>query len=269
MKKRKFVFIKMNSSYPLNQLYRMKKTFEYYPKIKEEYDLLIKFSRKNKQHLQSIGRNYDFAVLSNFPGVDFNNKIVCELGGRNGHFASYLTQFSKQVYVSDYFKEWSTGERGGLPDFVTATKQWKAMSNNPEILTCESQDITKLSYQDNMFDIVICTSVIEHLFTQGKNFNGDTIGIKEMVRICKPGGIILLSSDMSKTGDIEPSRWLGGTFWYTEKELFDRIIIPSNCSLIGPYDFSFENPDNDALGKEKYSNGTITSCIFALKKPAI
>jgi SAM-dependent methyltransferase len=253
-------------SYPLNQLYRMKATFSHYPKIKEDYDALTKYAKSNMKYLQSIGRNYDFAVLMNFPGVDFKDKIVCELGGRNGHFASYLTKYAKQVYVSDYFKDWDTGKPGGLPDLATATEQWKSISPNPERLICEAQDITKLTYDDNMFDYVICTSVIEHLYPQSKGF-GDTIGIKEIVRICKPGGTILLSTDMSKTGDLEPTRWVSGTFWYTEKELYERVINPSGCELIGPVDFSFENVDNDAMHAEpKSSKGLCSSCILALRK---
>ncbi len=117
-----------------------------------------------------------------------------------------------------------------------------------------------------MFDYVICTSVIEHLYPQSKG-SGDIIGIKEIVRICKPGGIILLSTDMSKTGDLEPTRWVSGTFWYTEKELYERVIIPSGCELIGPVDFSFENVDNDAMHAEpKSSKGLCSSCILALRK---
>lgn len=253
--------------YPLNQLYRSKKTFEVYPKIKEDYDAFLLFAKKNIKYLQSLGRNYDFAVLSNVEGVNFTDKVICELGGRNGHFASYLTQFAKQVYVSDYFKDWGTGQPGGLPDLKTATDQWKAMSPNPERLICESQDIVSLTYPDNMFDYVICTSVLEHLYPQA-NGNGDTKGIKEMVRICKPGGLILISSDMSREGDLEPTRWISGTFWYTEKELYDRVIKPSGCELVGETDFSFNHVDNDHLHNEpKYNKGIVTSCIFALKKP--
>lgn len=125
----------------------------------------------------------------------------------------------------------------------------------------ETQDMTQLTYPDNFFDIVVSTSVIEHLYNQ-KDWYGDMIAMKEMVRICKPGGIILLSTDMSKT----ESKWVSGTFYYNKEDLFKRLINHSGCELRGDYDFEFDNKDNDAL-TEHNGFGPVSSVVFSLRKP--
>lgn len=49
----------------------------------------------------------------------------------------------------------------------------------------EKQDMAKLTYEDNSFDIVHCRNALDHCFDP---YNS----IKEMIRICKPGGWIYL-----------------------------------------------------------------------------
>ena len=48
-------------------------------------------------------------------------------------------------------------------------------------------DIIELPIEDNIFDVVICTEVIEHVPEPIK-------ALGEIVRVCKPGGLIILSA---------------------------------------------------------------------------
>ncbi len=253
----------------LNQLYREEKTLEEYPAIQASFEVFRNHALSHQEFTQSIGRNYDYAVLFNTPGLDFQDKKIADLGARNGHFGPWLTGLCSQVYVSDYFEGWE-----GLPDFQLAAEQWRKLSVKPDRLVPEIQDITKLTYEDESFDHVVCTSVIEHMFTQSQDkngdFDGDIRGIKEMVRILRPGGFLLLSTDMSKDGvfrgDKEDPNWFSGTFWYTEQQLWDRIIKPSGCNVVGSTDFNFEHPDNSCLHTIK-DRGPVSPCILALQKP--
>lgn len=47
--------------------------------------------------------------------------------------------------------------------------------------------ITELPYEDDSFDLVCCFDVIEHV-------EDDTKGIQELVRVCKPGGTVFLTT---------------------------------------------------------------------------
>jgi 2-polyprenyl-3-methyl-5-hydroxy-6-metoxy-1,4-benzoquinol methylase len=251
---------------PLNQTYKTQKTFNEYPNIKKTFDELTMVSIDNNFYqmmpdgsMRVKGRRYDDAVLFN-SDLSFRDKIVCDLGARDGIFGAWLTRFVKKIYISDYFEEWGKGTEHDLGQIDYWTDIWKRVAPHPERMVIEHQDMTKLTYPDNFFDIVISTSVIEHIYNQA-DWQGDTIAMKEMARICKPGGIILMSTDMAKE-----SKWVSGTYYYSEEDLFKRLIEPSGCQLRGKYDFSIDHEDNDAITSHN-GFGPVTSVVFSLKKP--
>lgn len=241
---------------PLNQTYRMSRTFRDYPSIKKRFDEITQFSVDHgfvRDDGWVRGRRYDDAVLCE--GVDFKDKVVCDLGARDGILGAWLTQFDPtKVYVSDYFELWD-----GLGDLGHWTELWTRCAPKPEKLVCEHQDMTKLSYPDNFFDIVISTSVVEHLFNQADG-QGDTLAMQEMARVCKPGGILLLSTDMAPE-----SKWVSGTHYYSYDDLFSRLIEPSGCVLQGAHDFSLTDSECDAITEH---NGfkPVSSVVFTLQK---
>lgn len=254
---------------PLNQLYREGLTFRVYPEIKKTFEQLNEFSEKNN-FKRSVGnqsylrgRRYDAAVLYHSIGGEdtFRGTSICELGGRDGIFASWLTSTASEVYVSDYFEEWGKGTQHDLGSLEYWKQKWTESAVDPSRLHCEHQDITNLTYPDNRFDITICTSVIEHMMPQ-KNWMGDMIGIRELVRITKPGGYILLSTDMTDSN----TKWHSGTLYYNYIDLFDRIINPSRCELYGQHDFSFDHPYNTNIHNIN-GVGNCSSVILTLRKP--
>jgi ubiquinone/menaquinone biosynthesis C-methylase UbiE len=59
-------------------------------------------------------------------------------------------------------------------------------------------DIRKTNYEDNYFDVISCISTLEHIGVAGRygsddDPSGDLKAVKEMARILKPGGTILLT----------------------------------------------------------------------------
>jgi len=58
-----------------------------------------------------------------------------------------------------------------------------------------AQDVRRLDYGDQEFDIVYSMSVIEHVEGQ----SGDSEAIREMVRVLRPGGLLLASVPFSST----------------------------------------------------------------------
>ena len=166
-------------------------------------------------------------------------------------------------------------ESGGLNTLDDEIIRTNKIYDNIKVNKCElnihHQDITNITYKDNSYDIVLCTSVIEHMFIQhfeNNEYCGDIKGMKEMERICKPGGFVLISTDMSNTliKSNELKRWMSGTYWYNEKDLFDRIINSTSLQLVGEYDFSFNNPDNDCI--DNISHDLVSSpVILSFRKP--
>ena len=85
-------------------------------------------------------------------------------------------------------------------------------------------DITKLDFEEETFDRVFCISVLEHLEEEviaGKpvNFrkkNLDVKGIGEMLRVLKPGGLLILTFDWSENPDDLRS--------YKIDDIYDRVL---------------------------------------------
>ena len=232
---------------PLNQTYRKDETFLDYPEIKEIKEAYERYCLEDvKWH--KYGRSYDCAIALHV--VDFKDKVVCELGARDSIFSSYLTKDVKRIYASDTFLGW--GDLGNLGFW---DKLWKKFSFDPEKHVTEFQDMRKLTYKDNSMDIVVSFSAIEHIPR-----DGDMMSAREMSRVCKPGGIIVLGTDMCRE-----HQWNAGGYFYDE-ESFQKRIVDSmeNVEFIGDYDFDFEFSDFSCvspINKLEY-----TSLICCLKK---
>lgn len=253
---------------PLNQTYKQDITFEQYPNVRKIYDEITEFATEREfvneidGHKYPKGCRYDYSLLFN-NNVNFVGKTVCEVGARDSIFGSWLTKYADKVYVSDYFEEWGKDTEHDLGDLDHWKDVWTHCAVNSDRLVMDCEDITKMSYPDNFFDVVICTSVIEHLFTQCK-WMGDMKGIREIVRITKPGGKILLSTDMA-----EETKWISGTLYYSEADLFDRIINPSRCFLNGQWNFKLDDPNNTDVKNIDDQLKTVSPVVLSLVKPLI
>jgi len=79
------------------------------------------------------------------------------------------------------------------------------------------ESAARMSFQDNFFDRIFCISVIEHM-------NDITIekSIKEMDRVLKPGGLLLLTFDFHPYPD-------KNIIGFTEKEFKNKVL--NKCKL--------------------------------------
>jgi len=73
---------------------------------------------------------------------------------------------------------------------------WKELASTAKgEVRFAAQDVRRLDYGDQEFDIVYSMSVIEHVEGQ----SGDSEAIREMVRVLRPGGLLLASVPFSST----------------------------------------------------------------------
>jgi SAM-dependent methyltransferase len=259
----------------LNQIYQRRKTFEQHPQVEQAFARFDQFAHSHDfvNTVDSVryarGRLYDYSVIySNLPkqasGQLSSDWVVCDLGARDGFFGAWLTGEVSMVCVSDYFRDWDG--LGGLDQWSTL---WRECARRPERLICESQNMLNLSYGDNQFDLVISTSVIEHLKPCDNGVgNGDLIAMSEMVRICKPGGFIALSTDMIGGG--KESVWYSGTFYYSEQDLRQRLVQYPGCRLYSVFtentdgQFDMSDPSNDAITSDRELS-PVSSVVFVLQ----
>jgi len=93
-------------------------------------------------------------------------------------------------------------------------------------------DVTKLHFEDNTFDRVFCISVLEHLeeeklngrYVNYRKRNLDILAIKEMLRVMKPNGLLILTFDWSENPeDLRSYRLL---------DIYERVLGPFRSLLI-------------------------------------
>lgn len=113
--------------------------------------------------------------------------------------------------------------------------------------------LSKPSVKNLKYDIVIATSVIEHV-------KDDTQFVTDISKLLKVGGVAILTCDFNnqyKVGDEIPSV---DYRFYTKEDITDRIMkVVSNCSLIDEPKWDCDNPDFLYLNKYRY---TFASIVF-------
>ena len=168
-----------------------------------------KFSKK--ENLNSKTYILDrFKNFKSFKKNFFKNKSVIDVGCGGGRYSNALILLgAKKVVGIDY------GDNG----LKLAKSNYKSKN-----LSFEKQNVLNIKHKDNSFDIVYSNGVIHHTRELKK-------GIKELVRICKPGGYIYLYL-----------YGRGGIYWNARKKMNNLMKeIPQNYSqnvldLIGmPY----------------------------------
>ena len=94
-------------------------------------------------------------------------------------------------------------------------------------------DILNIPVPDKSFDVILCTEVIEHI--------PDPISaIKEISRIIKPGGVLLITAPLQSGLHQEPYHFYGGytKYWYQKfltENGFSDLKIETNGSLHTTY----------------------------------
>ncbi|MFH1744856.1 MAG: class I SAM-dependent methyltransferase [bacterium] len=108
--------------------------------------------------------------------IPSDSKIILEAGGGGGRFGLKIAEElnNSQIIIIDIVDS--------ALDLIKRTAD-KMRLNNVSIL---KDDVLKLSFPDNYFDVIISDAVIQHV-------SDDARAVKEMARVLKPGGILIVS----------------------------------------------------------------------------
>lgn len=170
-----------------------------------------------------------------------------ELGFVNGRGYSVLDLSSPKL-LSFYIAK-KTGSRVVATDIARQELAawrtlWDIIDRKRTFISSEKLDITALDgrrmpYKDETFDRAVCVSVLEHI-----DADGDTVTIKELARVLKKGGILVLTLPYSweyyeeyKDCDVyglydSSSKKFFWSRYYDDQSLMKRLIEPSGLELI-------------------------------------
>lgn len=111
--------------------------------------------------------------------LNYRNKVGLDIGSANGAFTIELAKSgAKKMYGIDIADEFIKKS--------TARLKKEKLKN----VTFLQADANKLPFQDNSFDFIICTEVLEHV-------PGFRKAIAEIKRVLKPGGIFVITTPNS------------------------------------------------------------------------
>ena len=188
----------------------------------EENGIKIKSNFLTKAHQE---REWEF--YTSFYNADLKNTdIVLDTGAYNTYFCVFLKDHVKEIYSTDnfYWAERDHVKESNLP----LPEQWMAEINKvePGKLIAQKADLINLPFDNNKFDKIFCISVIEHV----KN---DLRGMKEMFRVLKPGGILLLTTEVNKRLNKPYSETDGSYYRIYSYEQIMSLIKKSGFKLAG------------------------------------
>lgn len=92
-------------------------------------------------------------------------------------------------------------------------------------------DARQTGFESNTFDHILCTAVLKSIPD-----DGDIYAVEELVRVLKPWGLLSITVDFAQEYEELPSKATGARL-YDKQALYDRLIDPSGCLLLGPVDY--------------------------------
>lgn len=154
-------------------------------------------------------------------------KSILEIGGGSGRYGLKFAQDfpNSIVTITDIVQE--------SVDFITRLANELGLRN----VFVKKEDVFHLSFPDDSFDIVFADVVIQHVPEHQK-------AVKEMARVLKPGGSLIISTMNVWNPHTLYKKWKGKDYLYgyeksfTKKELRD-ILQKSNLAVAGEDGFYF------------------------------
>lgn len=123
-------------------------------------------------------------------------------------------------------------------------------------------DMKKTNFTDNFFDCITAISTVEHIGVSGRygveeDAGGDKIAMKEMKRVLKPGGVILLTIPFGRGKIIRPYNRI------YDSTLMNRLV---EGFKIEKEEYFMEDQDDDwaACSKSAAGNNNSTKNSYAL-----
>ena len=215
-----------------------KQLLNFFYEIKSEADAKrIPYRLDGSEWKDAIVKKWEMTHMLMEVPVKEGQKIL-DAGSQNSLFSVMLARLGCEVYPIDINP---ISMDGGL----VLKRQFDLGSKfNPKIA-----DMRSLPFPDEFFDAVFSLSVVEHIPD-----DGDIQAIQELFRVVKRDGYIGLTIDFYKEflrgkDVIDPAvPILQQKYWwvqeriYNEQAIWDRIIHPSNCHVVGEIDYNYIEP---------------------------
>jgi SAM-dependent methyltransferase len=111
-----------------------------------------------------------------------------------------FTNQARLVFATDIYGAGDFSGRESESSMLVNPDAFSAFPYNRRRLVVQYMDALDLRYERNTFDLVFCLSSIEHF----GGFDGARKSLQEMHRVCKPGGIVMFTTECIVNGAPAP-----------------------------------------------------------------
>lgn len=141
----------------------------------------------------------------------------------------YLTNYIQMVYATDIYGKGEFADETAYVDMLTSPERYAQIPFRKDHLTVMYMDGRKLEFSDNYFDFAFSFSSIEH-------FGGHEAAaqaVKEMGRVIKPGGVVVITTEVILNG-------IAHNEFFLPEEL-EYLVQASGLQLIEDIDYTISS----------------------------
>ena len=172
---------------------------------------------------------------------------VLDVGALHTYFGLYVADFAGSVHVTDNFY-WAAREYNREHKLQSPVEWCQMMAEADPRVTAGEADIQDLPFESASFDRVVCVSTIEHVID-------DKAGIREMLRVLKPGGSVLLTTEYNHDHPKPYSEEDGSYYRIYDQKTLEALVAGTGFSDFGVCVPGYLEP------------GQYTSAFFKLTAP--
>jgi SAM-dependent methyltransferase len=200
----------------------------------------IKLALQAVQEKNRIGRiihrkywEWTMGVLaSSLSGLLSPQAMVLGLGAGHEIPIYFFTKFAKWVFATDIYGKGKFTHHEADEIMMLIPELYAPFPFYKERLVIEFMDMRNLRFPDDSMDIVFCFSSIEHL----RSTKDKKRAFSEMLRVTKPGGLILLTTEyiINPTKKDIPSQVEA----FSKKEIEDLFLTQKEALPLDSIDYS-------------------------------
>ncbi|MDF5719206.1 MAG: methyltransferase domain-containing protein [Rhizonema sp. PD37] len=136
-----------------------------------------------------IGAGYRLCVCSGCYSTDRERLLLLYLTEKSSEIFSTQNKIKLLHVAPEKNLSFVLSSQSNI-EYIAGDKFPSLYNHYSHLEKCITLDITSLAYQDNIFDVIICNHVLEHI-------HDDITAMSELHRILKPGGWAILQVPIS------------------------------------------------------------------------
>jgi SAM-dependent methyltransferase len=188
-------------------------------------ELQLSFGRqtKHRKHWEFAQAMYGLKRLGSLRP----DAYAVGVGAGREHPIYYLTNHIAKVHATDIYGIGDFNTSDAFSEMLVHPEKFAPFPYREDHLVTQYMDGCDLKYPNNSFDIAFSFSSIEHF----GGHESAAKAMKEMARVLRPGGVLVLTTEAILNGVTHPE-------FFLPAEIEQFLVRPSGLTLVEPIDYT-------------------------------